>query len=57
VIPGHYILESEEKQWGRRDLYDVEVKDLIHKTESITIDVSPSFPDCTGGHEFLVQWK
>jgi hypothetical protein len=55
--PGHYTLVVDEKTWGRSDRFDVEVKDLPRSTESVTIDVSPNFPDCTGGHEFIVKMK
>jgi hypothetical protein len=34
--------------------FDVEVTDSVKATKSITIDVSPVHPDCTGGHEFIV---
>jgi hypothetical protein len=51
VKTGHYTLVVENDQ------FDVEVKDLPHLTESITIDVSPFYPDCTGGHEFIVKTK
>ena len=49
---GHYMLRIDDN-----DLFDVEVKDLPRKTESVTIDVSPIRPDCKGGHEFLVKMK
>jgi len=49
---GHYMLRIDDN-----DLFDVEVKDLPRKTESVTIDVSPISPDCKGGHEFLVKMK
>ena len=52
---GHYTLEvgpDNYSQW-----FDVELTDLVRETESITIDVSPFFPDCTGGHEFIVRNK
>ena len=49
---GHYTLRIDDK-----DLFDVEIKDLPQKTESVTIDISPISPDCTGGHEFLVKMK
>jgi len=52
VKTGHYTLMVGEDQ-----SFDVEVKDLPDVTESITIDVSPVYPDCTGGHEFVVKWK
>jgi hypothetical protein len=49
VETGHYTLVVEN------DRFDVEVKDLPHFTESVTVDVSPFYPDCTGGHEFIVK--
>src|SRR6266705_5045341 len=49
---GHYSLRIDDN-----DLFDVEVKDLPRKTESVRIDVSPINPDCKGGHEFLVKMK
>lgn len=50
---GHYTLVI-EAAWGR-DLYDVQVVKSAPQTASIMIDVSPVYPDCTGGHEFLVS--
>jgi hypothetical protein len=47
---GHYTLEIDGKDW-----FDVEIKVLPQVTESVTIDVSPVFPDCTEGHEFVVK--
>jgi hypothetical protein len=55
--PGHYTLVVDDEGWGRSDWYDVEVKDMPRTTESVTIDVSPHFPDCMGGHEFLVKTR
>jgi len=49
---GHYMLRIDDN-----DIFDVEVKDLPRTTESVTIDVSPIQPDCTGGHEFIVRTK
>ena len=49
---GHYVLRVDDT-----DLFDVEIKDLPRKTESVTIDVSPIHPDCKGGHEFIVKMK
>jgi hypothetical protein len=40
---GHYTLRVDG------DLFNVEIKDLPRQTESVTIDVSPIYPDCTGG--------
>jgi hypothetical protein len=49
---GHYTLKVDDG-----DLFDVEVKDMQPVTESVIIDVSPFYPDCTGGHEFIVSAK
>jgi hypothetical protein len=49
---GHYTLVIDGE-----DLFDVELKKLPQVTESVTIDVSPVLPDCTGGHEFIVRAK
>jgi hypothetical protein len=49
---GHYTLRIDDN-----DLFDVELKDLPRVTESVTIDVSPVYPDCTGGHEFVVKTR
>ena len=49
---GHYTLvidwPSEYAEW-----FDVEIKKLPKPTTSVKIDVSPVYPDCTGGHEFI----
>lgn len=49
---GHYTLvidwPSESAGW-----FDVEIKKLPRLTTSVKIDVSPVYPDCTGGHEFI----
>jgi hypothetical protein len=37
--------------------FDVEVTDTVEATDSVTIDVSPIKPDCTGGHEFTEKKK
>jgi len=47
---GQYTLVIDDE-----DLFDVEIKELPRVTESVTIDVSPVLPDCTGGHEFIVR--
>lgn len=53
ILEGHYRLEiSGENLY---DLFDVEVTNKALATRSIMIDVSPIFPDCTGGHEFEVE--
>jgi hypothetical protein len=50
---GHYTLQIEDPA-GHEDLYDIQIYPLTNKTISVTIDISPVFPDCTGGHEFIV---
>jgi len=51
LSPGHYTLMI-ASPWGE-DRFDVEVLQLQMPTASVTIDVSPNYPDCTGGHEFI----
>jgi hypothetical protein len=53
VKEGHYTLivdwPSEDANW-----FDVEIKKLSKVTSSVKIDASPVYPDCSGGHEFIV---
>jgi hypothetical protein len=49
---GHYTLAIDDQ-----DSFDVEIKELPQVTDSVTIDVSPVYPDCTGGHEFIVRTR
>jgi hypothetical protein len=53
---GHYMLVID---WPGIDggFFDVEIKNLVAKTASVMIDVSPVDPDCEGGHEFIVPSK
>ena len=55
VAPGHYTLIIYDDDWGWSDLFDVEVNPETEQTTSVTIDISPFFPDCKGGHEFFVR--
>jgi hypothetical protein len=50
---GHYTLVID---WPspRSNLFDVEITALPQATRAVRIDVSPVYPDCTGGHEFIV---
>jgi hypothetical protein len=50
---GHYALFI--KGGGMQDLFDVEITNKVPHTKEVTLDISPIFPDCTGGHEFEVQ--
>jgi len=52
---GHYSLIAEDKRWGYSDRFDVEVTALPKETTSVIVDISPNFPDCKGGHEFIVN--
>jgi hypothetical protein len=53
IKQGHYRLEISDGNLD--DLFDVEITNRVSKTKSILIDVSPIFPDCTGGHQFEVE--
>ncbi|HEX7287517.1 MAG TPA: carboxypeptidase-like regulatory domain-containing protein [Candidatus Angelobacter sp.] len=53
VKEGHYTLEIEGG--GFDEFFDVEVTKKLPPTAWITIDVSPTSPDCSGGHQFEVQ--
>ena len=54
VSKGHYYLEVHSQGVdGIIDLYQIEVTDAVRPTKTITIDVSPFHPNCTGGHEFI----
>jgi len=48
---GHYTLLITSSRG--EDMFDVEVTPLQKPTASVTVDVSPNYPDCTGGHEFI----
>ncbi len=54
---GHYTLIIDPAGWDGGTIFAVEVRDMPKATDSVTLDVSPNFPDCTGGHEFLVSTK
>ena len=49
---GHYTLVID---WPTEyaNFFDVEIKKLPAETSSVTMDVSPVDPDCSGGHEFI----
>ena len=62
LYPGHYTLviqgnDANDEKWRGYDRFDVEVKELPRATESVTVDVSTVHPDCSGGHEFIVNSK
>jgi hypothetical protein len=52
---GHYELVVGDV--SSLESFDVEVTELSRATESVTIDASPFYPDCTGGHKFIVRTK
>src|SRR3974390_2058993 len=54
VAPGHYTLIVDDGDLGTSNWFDVEVKQQ-RRTVAVTIDVSPNFPDCKGGHEFIAR--
>ena len=49
---GHYTLVID---WPSEfaNQFDVEITKRPRPTSSVKIDVSPVYPDCTGGHEFI----
>ena len=54
IPKGHYHLVIEVKDSDRMGgFFDVEVTDAVKSTRTITVDVSPIHPDCTGGNEFI----
>ncbi len=48
---GHYTLLIASTRG--EDMFEVQVTPLQKPTASVTFDVSPNYPDCTGGHEFI----
>lgn len=54
---GHYTLVVDDEKLSSSNWFDVEMKDRSLAKESVIIDVSPHFPDCKGGHEFIVKTK
>jgi hypothetical protein len=50
---GHYNLQI--KGGGMEDWFDIEITNKVPTTKQVIIDISPNFPDCTGGHEIDVQ--
>jgi len=53
--PGHYYLRVHDEKGPLLDLFQVEVKGPPSPKEWEIIDISPVYPDCTGGHEFIVR--
>jgi hypothetical protein len=53
IKEGHYRLEVDGG--ALQDMFDVEITKKVPPTAWVTIDVSPNFPDCSGGHEFEVR--
>jgi hypothetical protein len=53
--PSHYYLRIDDERGSLSDWFEVEVKGPPNPKESVTIDISPVSPDCTGGHEFIVR--
>jgi hypothetical protein len=53
VPKGHYVLTVKAANTDLMGFFEIEITDTVRATRSITIDVSPTHPDCTGGHEFI----
>lgn len=54
---GHYTLVVDDPKWASSERFDVEIKKLPRQTDSVIVDVSPNFPDCKGGHVFIIKSK
>ena len=52
---GHYTLIVDDNRWAHSDRFDFEITNLSKATLSVIIDISPHFPDCKRGHEFVVK--
>lgn len=55
IATGHYTLVVNDGDWNSRTWFYVEVRQQVKKTVAVVIDISPNFPDCKGGHEFIVK--
>jgi len=53
VSDGHYTLILD---WPSGTYwFNVEERKLPRQTSAVKIDLSPFYPDCTGGHEFIIE--
>jgi len=58
LAPGHYTLEVDDKVWDTESWFDVEVLiPMPQETASVTVDISPNFPNCRGGQEMIVHFQ
>jgi hypothetical protein len=55
VPEGHYLLVIDGG--SLQDAFQVEITSKVKPTKSILIDISPTFPDCTGGHQMEISSK
>jgi hypothetical protein len=56
--PGHYYLKIDDEQNSLAESSEVEMNGPPNQEESQIIDISPVYPDCNAGHEFIesVNW-
>jgi hypothetical protein len=52
VPEGHYFFAIEANDLS--DWYEVEITKKARPTKSVMIDIPPNYPDCKGGHEFII---
>ena len=52
---GHYFLKIDDEKGALSAGFQIEVKDEPNPKQSEIIDISPNYPDCTGGHEFILK--
>lgn len=50
---GHYTLVIDWPE-AYSNWFDVEITDRVRPTASVKIDLTRTYPDCRGGHEFIV---
>jgi hypothetical protein len=55
VKPNHHHLRIDDEKGSLSEWFQVEVTGPPIPKESEPTDVSPVYPDCTGGHEFIVR--
>lgn len=53
--PGHYFLKIDDDKGALSALFQIEIMSAPNLKTSVIIDISPNYPDCPGGHEFIVS--
>jgi hypothetical protein len=53
LAAGHYTLRV--SSGALQDSFDIEIVNDKRAATSVLIDISPAYPDCTGGHELMAK--